>query len=347
MNESQNDLTQQQQLAGGQDLSSHGPLRGATTGDGAKETAPIAATESVLTYRMVGDMGPLFAAKAAARLKFNPIEKDREVEVQPKKRDDGSWPAKYKFQYATLGAVRAACDPALAENGLDIFHLPCTGLDDRELHTFLAHSSGAFIEAVLLISNVKGWQEFGSAMTYAERYSYVALAGVAAEHDDDGNAADGNTVQNSQPRDRSKPAPPPKAPPKPPGKPATIPQDAPLAQERPKAPAQPQSAPQPKSEPPPAPTELLATADKLAEMKSLLVALQFKGTPAKELIGLVTGKDHAVINNADVDQVISVLQKAFDSKWDADRLMLLVRETPDPATAIRTIEEETAAMGCA
>ena len=43
-------------------------------------------------------------------------------------------------------------------------------------------------------------QEVGSLLTYWERYCYVALAGVASEHDDDGNAADGNTVAAMAPR---------------------------------------------------------------------------------------------------------------------------------------------------
>lgn len=312
--------------------------------DGKKSASPLMpatkAQAEDATFRIVGDAGALFGALALAQGAFQPITKNRTVTV---KSDKGN----YTFDYATLDQVLAATIPALSANGLALLQPFYHGPNGLELRTILAHSSGARLEAVTELPKAGNIQGAGSALTYLKRYQVQAILGVSSEEDDDGNAADGNTIQNSQPRDRSKPAPPPKAAPKPPGKPATTPQDAPPVQERPRAPAQPQSAPQPKSEPPPAPTELLATADKLAEMKSLLVALQFKGTPAKELIGLVTGKDHAVINNSDVDQVISVLQKAFDSKWDADRLMLLVRETPDPATAIRTIEEETAAMGCA
>lgn len=307
--------------------------------DSKKSASPVMTTTKAqaedATFRIVGDAGALFGALALAQAAFQPISKNRTVTVRPRDK-----PA-YTFDYATLDQVLAATVPALSANGLALLQPFYHGPNGLEIRTILAHSSGARLEAVTELPKTDNIQGAGSALTYLKRYQAQAILGVSSEEDDDGNAADGNTIQNSQPRDRSKPAAPPKAPPKPPGKPPTLPQDAPPVANR----YQPQSAPQAKSEPPPAPTELLATADKLAEMKSLLVALQFKGTPAKELIGLVTGKDHSMVNNADVDQVISVLQKAFDSKWDADRLMLLVRETPDPATAIRTIEEETEAMG--
>ena len=63
--------------------------------------------------------------------------------------------------------------------------------------------------------------------------------------------------------------------------------------------------------------------------------------PAKEFVSLVSGKDYGKITNPDVDALVSVLQKAKDCQWDCDRLMLLIRETPDPETAIRMIQEET------
>jgi len=294
-----------------------------------------------VSFRMVGDMAPLFAAKAAARLSFRPIIKNRTVKVQPQNS------AAYTFEYATLDSVRESCDEALANQGLDIFHACVDAEDARELHTFLTHGSGAFLECVIVLPSNKTLkdgtripltiQETGSAMTYWERYSYVALAGVASEHDDDGNAADGNKVEAMQPRDRSRPATPPKPP--------TRPQAAPKPDEAPRAQPVTESAPQPKSEPPPAPTELLATADKMAELKALFVALQFKGTPAKEFVSLVAGKDYGKITNTDVDALVSVLEKAKDCQWDCDRLMLLVRETPDPETVIRTIQEESEALG--
>jgi hypothetical protein len=187
-----------------------------------------------LIYRFVGELAPLFAAKAKARLAFEPIEKNRTVTVYPKERD-GRKPPPYTFDYATLDSVRASCDRALAENGLDVFHFPVDGLDGTELHTMLTHSSGAYIETVLLLRNVEGWQAFGSAATYAQRYSYVAIVGVAAEHDDDGNAADGNAVADMRPKTIQHPPQSPQAAPKaqPQPKPAPAPKAAPVAAEKP------------------------------------------------------------------------------------------------------------------
>ncbi len=177
-------------------------------------------------FRMSGDLAPLFAAKAQARLSFAPLVRDAHVRVVPQ---TGS---PYEFEYATLASCRASCDRAFAENGLEIFHLWCDGPTEREqeLHTFLTHSSGAFVEAVLTFRTEAEFQrkdggtytrplrnqEIGSLLTYWERYSYVALAGIAAEADDDGNAADGNQVTERRdtgraPTPKAQPAKEPKA----------------------------------------------------------------------------------------------------------------------------------------
>lgn len=279
-------------------------------------------------YHETGDTMALYAALAVAQGSFRTAKK---TSANPH----------FKSKFAPLEEVIAATQEGLAANGLAVIQPAVMGPDGWLLITKLTHAGGGAIETMVPVGNFGTVQELASKLTYLKRYTRSALLSVASDEDDDGNEA--TEGDKSAPRDRSKPAAPPKA--AAPAKPPSKPQDAPKPPEAPPRPAPVQSAPQPKSEPPPAPNELLATADKLAEMKSLLVALQFKGTPAKELIELVTGKTHALINNADVDTVQSVLQKAFDSKWDADRLMLLVRETPDAATAIRTIEEETAVMG--
>lgn len=155
-----------------------------------------------VTITMSENLAELFAAKAKARLEFKPIVKNRNVKV--KMTSGGS----YDFDYATLDSVRDSCDEALAKHGLDIFHLPGTTAEGgRVLYTFLSHSSGAYIRAAVVMpghrDNMKV-QEVGSLLTYWERYCYVALAGVASEHDDDGNAADGNTVAAMAPRAQSR-----------------------------------------------------------------------------------------------------------------------------------------------
>ncbi len=297
------------------------------------------------TFQIIGEPGPLFGALAAAQGAFAPITKNRTVTVRPNGK-----PA-YTFDYATLDQVLAACTPALSANGLALLQPFYHGPNGLELRTILAHSSGARLEAVTELPKVDSVQGAGSALTYLKRYQVQAILGVSSEEDDDGNAADGNKIEARQ--DRSRPAPPPQ----PaagrattPRKPPTPPQDAPKAPEAPKAQPAPESPPAAKSEPPPPPTELLATADKVADMKSLFVSLQFKGTPAKECIHLLTGKDAGTVTNPDVEVVCSVLRQALSSKWDVERLMNLIREqsalgVPEAEAVIAAIAEETAALG--
>lgn len=182
------------------------------------ETASVPETSPTnpppLSCRMVGNMALLFAALAKASGEFAPIEKDRHVRIQSSK-------GAYDFDYATLESVLSATGPALAANGLKLFHFLCDAADGaREIHHMLTHESGAFLEAVQVIRmpDGGGWQQFGSAITYARRYQVQCMLGVSAEHDDDGNAADGNTVLDSRSREKRReppaPKPAPQAPPK-------------------------------------------------------------------------------------------------------------------------------------
>lgn len=168
------------------------------------------------TFAIIGEPGPLFAALAAAQGAFSPINKNRTVTVRPRDK------AAYTFDYATLDQVLAATVPALSANGLALIQPFYHGPNGLELRTILAHSSGARLEAVTELPKVDSIQGAGSALTYLKRYQVQAVLGVSSEEDDDGNAADGNKVENSQPRDRSRPPAPPQRPaPKPaPAKPA-------------------------------------------------------------------------------------------------------------------------------
>lgn len=313
--------------------------------DGAKKQASPGFKESPAqadgaTFQIIGDAGPLFGALAAAQGAFLPIHKNRTVTVRPRDK------AAYTFDYATLDQVLAACTPALSANGLALLQPFYHGPNGLELRTILAHSSGARLEAVTELPKVDSVQGAGSALTYLKRYQVQAILGVSSEEDDDGNAADGNQVQAMAPK--GKPAAAPQRPPAratTPGKPPNKPQDAPALVQDPKGTQVAEVAPQPKSEPPPAPTELLATADKVAAMKKLMVPMQFKGASAKEAVSLLTGKDFAIITNPDVDVIVSVLEVATECKWDADRLVLLLRETQEPSAVIAAIREESDSLG--
>ncbi len=106
----------------------------------------------------------------------------------------------FRNKYATLASVRNAVIPVLAKHGIS-----CTqelvSIDNKVgCATRLAHA-GQWIEfePLMLPAGKNDAQGFGSACTYARRYSLQAVAGVFGDADDDGNAA-------SQPEKKQKPA---------------------------------------------------------------------------------------------------------------------------------------------
>jgi hypothetical protein len=92
--------------------------------------------------------------------------------------------------YADLGAVMDAARPILAEHGLAYVQFPCESVPGSvAVATRLVHESGEWFESeVSMPSQGNGAQGVGSALTYARRYSLMAVLGLAAE-DDDGSAA--------------------------------------------------------------------------------------------------------------------------------------------------------------
>ncbi len=96
----------------------------------------------------------------------------------------------FRSKYADLGAVVDAIKPALEAHGLAFlqkFHHDERGIS---VETIVIHESGETLSnGVLNVPASKmDAQGFGSACTYARRYSLQAAFGVAPE-DDDGNAA--------------------------------------------------------------------------------------------------------------------------------------------------------------
>lgn len=95
----------------------------------------------------------------------------------------------FRSKYADLGAVWEACRGPLTKNGLSVVQFP--GMDGQRVtvETILMHSSGEWLSGVLPLPVTKmDAQGCGSAITYARRYSLMAVAGIAPE-DDDGNEA--------------------------------------------------------------------------------------------------------------------------------------------------------------
>jgi hypothetical protein len=95
----------------------------------------------------------------------------------------------FRSKYADLASVWDACRKPLADNGLAVIQtLTPSGLDGVTVVTTLAHTSGEWLRSELFIPAAKkDAHGFGSAITYARRFSLAAIVGIAPE-DDDGNA---------------------------------------------------------------------------------------------------------------------------------------------------------------
>ena len=97
----------------------------------------------------------------------------------------------FKSKYADLASVVEAIRDAFSANGLSyVQQVSESEKDEVRVETVILHSSGEWMCCGVLALPVSkaDAQGYGSALTYARRYSLSAAAGVYAE-DDDGNAA--------------------------------------------------------------------------------------------------------------------------------------------------------------
>lgn len=96
----------------------------------------------------------------------------------------------FKTRYADLAACLEAVDDALLENGIALYQETFEDATGVTVETVLLHESGEAIRSGKLHvpAAKQDPQGYGSALTYARRYSLMAACGIAAE-DDDGNAA--------------------------------------------------------------------------------------------------------------------------------------------------------------
>jgi len=119
----------------------------------------------------------------------------------------------FKNKYATLAAVLQETLPALSRNGLALIQL----VEGTELVTILAHSSGEDIRCryPIAVRDMTNPQAMGAAITYARRYTAMAIIGVsAADDDDDGNGGNKPKTEpepKREPKREPKPKPEPKA----------------------------------------------------------------------------------------------------------------------------------------
>lgn len=108
----------------------------------------------------------------------------------------GSKNPHYGNTYVSLDAILEAVLPVLNEHGLVVSQMP-TYIEANgsgpapALRTRITHAeSGECVEdTMLLLAQKDDPQAQGSAITYARRYALMAMLGLVADEDDDGNRA--------------------------------------------------------------------------------------------------------------------------------------------------------------
>jgi len=124
-----------------------------------------------------GKMKELFTALALAQAEMEAATKDSANPF-------------FKSKYADLNSVMGAVKPAFAKHGLAFIQICHDAEHAAKVETVIIHESGQQFSCGSVsvpVSKIDA-QGYGSALTYARRYSLAAAAGVGAE-DDDGNAA--------------------------------------------------------------------------------------------------------------------------------------------------------------
>lgn len=126
------------------------------------------------------DSKDLFAALAKAQGEMGAAKKDATNPF-------------FKSHYADLASIWRCCQEVLPRHGLAVLQIPQM-MDVAEtmvLETVITHASGQWISGHYKIKPIKddpqGW---GSAMSYARRYSLAAMLSIVTE-DDDGEGAMG------------------------------------------------------------------------------------------------------------------------------------------------------------
>jgi len=96
----------------------------------------------------------------------------------------------FKSRYADLSACVEAVMDGLNDNGIALVQQLHEAEHGVTVETVFIHESGEIINCGKLFvpATKQDAQGFGSALTYARRYSLMAACGIAPE-DDDGNAA--------------------------------------------------------------------------------------------------------------------------------------------------------------
>jgi len=105
----------------------------------------------------------------------------------------------YSYTYADLADIITAIRPLLAKHGLSVMQSPSTTAEGVGVVTRIA-CEGEWAKSDPTTVPLQGAtaQAYGSAITYARRYSLAAMLGISAEDDDDGEIATAHQAQRPQ-----------------------------------------------------------------------------------------------------------------------------------------------------
>lgn len=100
----------------------------------------------------------------------------------------------FKSSYASLASCRKAIIPVFAKHGISIVQNIGSTDNGVTCSNLLMHTSGQWIQtdALEVPADRHNAHGYGSACTYARRFSLMALACVVGDEDDDGNQAAAN-----------------------------------------------------------------------------------------------------------------------------------------------------------
>jgi len=133
-------------------------------------------------------MKDLAAALAKAQLTIKSALKDTKGQIGQNR----------NYKYADLTSVWDACRSSLSENGIAVIQKTDFDGSAMWVETVLLHSSGDMMSGRFPLRPTQETpQAYGSALTYARRYSLASMVGVVTE-DDDGSEASGNRQERQE-----------------------------------------------------------------------------------------------------------------------------------------------------
>lgn len=114
----------------------------------------------------------------------------------------------FRSKYADLGACIDAVEDALLAQGIAFIQITFEDSSGVTVETVFLHESGETLHCGRLHvpASKQDPQGYGSALTYARRYSLTTACGIAPE-DDDGNAASRTPTATAKPVAAAKPRP--------------------------------------------------------------------------------------------------------------------------------------------